>query len=335
MIRKRMILCFNPLNLLRPASNKRNEIISYAMQDKFFAKLLNDLRDFGYEISFSSFGGAGEYQPFALSTEKIDSPEKQHQFASGFWSMIETGGVKSKFKFSNLLSVDINAHSFLHEMMHFYQDMHGIYLLPLQEQGEFPVLLDAKGDIVATMFCEAWAQVEAIRTSWALQEKGSASGWNGAINSPDWKGLARAYDNDLRGGVDEAVAAAKIFKLWYEGKQRIFYEKHAIKAHESNLERYLNGTEVIKDNFRMLELPMLIVRIPKEGMPNFFHQIDWEDELYSSVTSSSVLARVQELEEVYGKADNTNLQQIKCGSPPYLWHRLREADKQSSEVPPH
>ncbi len=330
-----MILRLNPLNLLTPSSYRRQEIISYVIQDKFMAGILNDLHDFGYEISFSAFGRAGEYQPFALSTEKIDSPEKQHQFASGFWHMIEAGRVKAKFKLSRLLSVDVNAHSFLHEMLHFYQDMHGIYLLPLQEKGEFPVLLDAKSDIVAIMFCEAWAQVEAIRISWALKERESISGWNGAITSPDWRNLSLAYDNDLKNGVDEAVAAANIFKKWYEGKSRIFYEKQAIKVHESNLARYLNDVEFIKDNFRKLELPMLIVRIPKEGMPNFFHQIDWTDGLYSSIVSQSVLSRVQELEDIYGKADNTNIQQIKCGSPPYLWCRLREADKQASEVPPH
>ncbi len=295
------------------------------------AKIMDDLSDFGYEISFSTFGSAGSYQPFALATDKIDTPEKQHQFASGFWSMIGAGGALAKFKFSNLLSTDIAAHSFLHELMHFYQDMHGIYLLPLQEQGEFPVLLDAKSDIVATMFCEAWAEVEAIRISWALKGKG----WRGAISSPDWKGLALNYDSDLRDGIDEAKAAANIFRGWYEGRHRVFYEKHALKAYESNLERYNNDAETIKGNFRKLELPMLIVRIPKPDMPNYFHQIDWDDEFYSSIKSNEVSARIEQLEETYGRADNTNIQDIKCGSPPYLWHRLREADKQASEIPPH
>ena len=330
----------SPSYILKPANKKRADIVSYAMQDKFMAGIMHDLTDFGYDIGFHLFGGAGAYQPFAMATEKIDSPLKQQQFSSGFWSMIEAGNVKAKLRFSMLLGEVGNAHSFLHELMHFYQDMHGLYLLPLQEQGVFPVLLDAKSDIVAYLFCEAWAEIEAIRTSWFLREKGNNSGWLGAINSPDWSSLARKYDEDMKGGADEKRAAADAFKGWHEGAHRKFYEAHALKIHETNFARYKDGAGDIRDqeiaqNMRMLELPMLLARLPKGGIPPYFALIDWEDEIYSQIKTLSVISRVEELERLYGRAENPNIQEIKCGSPPYLWNRLRLAEQQASEVPPH
>lgn len=331
---------FNPFYILMSARRKRNTMISYAAQDKFFAGVVHDLMDFGHEVSFPLQGGAGAYQPFSVSTEAINTPEKQQQFTSGFWAMIEQGGVRAKLCFSAFSSADINAHYFLHELMHFYQDMHGLYLLPIHEQGVFPVLLDAKSDIVAILFCEAWAEVEAIRTSWALRESGHPSGWNGAITSPDWADLARAYDHDLSAGVDEAKAAADTFHRWYEGKHRRFYEEHALKIHETNLARFKEGVEGLNEaeltqNFRVLELPMLVARLPKGGIPKFFHQIDWTNDVYGKVALPDIIERIQGLEERYGVADNPNIQEIKCGAPPYLWHRLRSAAQQASEVPPH
>lgn len=315
-------------------------MISYVMQDKFFAEMMHDMVDFGHEISFSLRGGAGAYQPFSVQTEKIDTAEKQQQFTSGFWRMIEQGHVMAKLRFSALSGGDMNAHYLLHEMMHFYQDMHGLYLLPIHEQGVFPVLLDAKSDVIAILFCEAWAEVEAIRTSWALRERGNAHGWNGAIASPDWRDLARAYDNDLTNGVDEAKAAADTFHRWYAGKHRHFYESHALNIHQTNLARFEQGVADINQadltqNFRVLELPMLVARLPKGGIPKFFHQIDWMDDIYNKVASPDILTRIQNLEQQYGVADNSNIQEIKCGAPPYLWHRLRSAAQESSEVPPH
>ncbi len=315
-------------------------MISYSMGDKFMSSIVHDLNDFGYDIGFSIFASAGAYEPFSLSTEKIDTPEKQHQFVSGFWSMFEAGNMKTKLRFSTFLDSDISAHYFLHEIMHFYQDMNGLYLLPLQEQGVFPNILDVKSDIVAIIFCEAWAQTEAIRASWSLREKGNDRGWRGAIKSPDWRELALAYDKYLQEGIDEKCAAANIFHLWYKGKHREFYERNGLKIHEINLTRFKEGVKDLnhKDigkKLCKLELPMLIARLPKGGIPDYFSLIDWVDDIYSSVKTNDVNLRISELEQLYGAANNLNIQDIKCGSPPYLWNKLRAANMDKSEVPPH
>ncbi len=295
------------------------------------SRIIHDLNDFGHDISFSLFTNMGAYEPFALSTESLDTAEKQQQFAHGFWDMFESGNMKAKLRFSAFCGADINAHYFLHEIMHFHQDMNGLYLLPLQEQGTFPILLDAKSDIVAIMFCEAWAEIEAIRSSWALREKGNDSGWRGALKSSDWRNLAIAYDRDLQDGMDEKCAAASIFRLWYEGTHREFYECHGLKIHEENLKCFRDNVEKISDSdisekLRKLELPMLLARFPKGGIPDYFSLIDWVDNIYSCIKSSKVQRRIDELEQRYGKADNTNIQDIKCGAPPYLWNRLRTID---------
>ena len=325
------------------ADRKKEEMFSFAMKDDFFAGILHDLIDFGYEINFSVFGGAGVYVPKALRTEQIDSPLKQQQFASGFWAKVEAGELRAKMRFSSLLSIDTNTHYFLHELMHFYQDMHGLYLTPLQEQGTAPICLDAKSYIVAIVFCEAWAETEAIRASWALREKGDERGWSGVTKSPDWRELALAYDKDMQDGVDETKAAANTFQRWYEGKHREFYEKNGLSLYRElvlpdmpdrkrNMDAYNNYQDSLKDNLRQLELPMLIARIPKNDIPKFFHQIDWMDSLYSGVKTGWILHYI---DRYYDMGTDSNIQQVKCGAPPYLWNRLRKAAQEASEIPAH
>ncbi|MGH1379239.1 MAG: DUF6782 family putative metallopeptidase [Alphaproteobacteria bacterium] len=328
-----------PPNIFISSGNKSAAMINYAMHNKFFENVLYDLFDFGHNISFSLFSSTGAYQALSVSTEKIDTKEKQQQFAHSFLNTIEKGQSKAQLKFSAFSDDEINAHYFLHELMHFYQDMQGLYLLPIHEKGVFPTLLDAKSDVISILLCEAWAEVEAIRTSWALKENGHPQGWNGAITSPDWKDLAISYDNDLENGVDEAKAAANIFQKWYEGKHRKFYEEHALKIHKINLNRFKEGVENLNESyvtqsFRVLELPMLLARIPSGEIPNFFHQIDWLNPLYNDIKTQQVLTEVKNLERVYGTTDNPNIQEIKCGSPPYLWNRLRLDQQNNSEIPP-
>lgn len=330
----------NPLHIFKPSTHKSEAMIAYAMNNKFFEDLLYTLFDFGHDINFRVLASSGAYQPLSVSTEKIDTQEKQQQFANGFLSTIEQGQTKAKLEFSALSNDNTNAHYFLHELMHFYQDTHGLYLLPIHERGVFPILLDAKSDIISILFCEAWAEVEAIRTSWALKESGHPQGWKGAITAPDWKYLALSYDHDLQNGIDEAKAAANIFQKWYEGKHRGFYEAHALKTHKINLNRFKEGVDNFKEldltqNFRNLELPMLLARIPSGEIPKFFHQIDWVSPLYNNIITPRTSSEVSGLEKLYGTTDNQNIQEIKCGSPPYLWHRLHLDQQSNSEIPPH
>ncbi len=330
----------SPLYIFEPSKKKRDRLLSFAMKDDFFASIIHDLIDYGYEVKFSVFGTAGAYKPFALSTEKLDTTHKKQQFINGFWKISESGNMKAKIQLSSLLGARGNAHNFLHEIMHFYQDMYGLYFLPLKEQGVFPISLDANSNIVSMLFCEAWAEIETIRTCWALAKKGDNSGWIGAINSPDWKDLAKNYDYDLQSGVDEAKAALNAFNSWYKSKQRLFYEMQALKIYKINFARYLEDIKdvndaQISDNLRSLGLSDILAFIPQNHIPKYFTQIDLSDELFNKPISANIIKSVNEIEQKYGAEHSSNIQDIRCGSPPYIWKRLRNAEVQSSEVPPH
>lgn len=306
---------------------KRDVLIPYALQDSFFAPIVHDFIDYGYEISFCLFGGAGAYQPFALASEPLDTPEKQEQFARGFWCHSEEGRFKAKIKLSLWLGQAGNIHSFLHELMHFYQDTLGLYLLPLKEQGVVPVMADLRSSVLVFLFCEAWAEVEAIRTCWSLNHKGLDSrGWLGALGSPDWGALARFYDGLLQEGADEAVSAARTFERWYDMPQRRYYERQATGIYEREFLRLTCDVDKdkITDHLRCVKFSDLLLRIPQEHRPRYFEQVDWD------------LIQSQKLKfpERFSCACNDAWLDIKCASPPYLWKRLREGEIAGSQVPP-
>ncbi len=322
-----------------PSAQKHAALLSYAAQDPFFEKVLNDLGDFGHEVSFSFWGGAGAYIPFAVQTEALDTPTKQAQFYQGFWKITESGQFKARFRLSSLMGVHGNAHSFLHELMHFYQDMYGLYLLPIQEEGAFPVILDAYSDIVAILFCEAYAQVEAIRASWRLLQSGNDLGWRGALSSPDWAGMAKVYEQDLQSGMAEEEAASQALRYWYQGKHRHFYERHALQAYEQNFRRYgkelgANKTNDVSQFQRSLKIPMLLARLPQDDVPAYLKKTDWGDPLFTDIQNPKVRKKLLVLEGQHGQADSDNIQDIKCGTPAYIWHRLRMDAQNNADVPP-
>lgn len=312
-------------------AQKYLQLREYAAHDTFFEGVLNDLTDFGHEVRFSLLGGAGAYIPFAVETEKLDTPQKQAQFSYGFWKIIESGRVRAKFCLPYLSTPALNAHIFLHELMHFYQDMFGTYFLPLKEGEEVNAVLDAKSDIVAILFNEAWAQTEAIRVSWSLAQQGEDLGWKGAMQSKDWRGIARAYEQDIAQGLSECEASVRCFKKWYEGSHRYFYERHALNVHQKNLRRY----QVLSaDHFRTLELKDLIAKIPEDKRGEYLTSLDLSDPLFTTIQSEPVLKAIDVLEKRYGSTGNKNVQDIKCGAPSYIWNRLRIHEQNNADHPP-
>lgn len=306
--------------LFKPAKAKISLLFEDIAQDERFEDILHNLAEFGYEIDFKLFGNAGLYIPHSLATEKLDSVEKQQAFANSFAISINHGTCMAKFHLCSTLGRSVNAHTFLHELMHFQQDMLGLYLIPLTEQGVYPVHLDLVSFISAFLFCEAWAETEAICASWRLKEKGMPSAWKGAMASPDWKELARKYEQDQD--------AEAIFKAWYEGKHRAFYENHAAELYLDLTGKYRKNAPDITDEeigqaLRVVELPMLLIKVPKKKFPAYLKNLDWSDERYNGITSTHVREKIAMHQALYGACDNTNTQDIKIGTPPYLWHRLR------------
>jgi|GEM_PF-1584082 len=346
-------------------------MIDCALKDSFFAPIVHDLIDYGHEITFPVFGGAGAYQPHAITTEALDTPEKQLMFTHGFAAEAEAGTFRAKIKLTSWFGRGGNAHSFLHELMHFYQDTLGLLLMPLKEQGKMPIMADLRTSVVALLFCEAWAEVEALRSCWAFKHKKiDDAPWKGALASPDWGDLAKFYAQRLAENRGEAHAAARTFEQWYKGKHRDYYEVHALEKHQSDFDRLsadvdlpslraegeaihkkdLCGGRVdcrvahaprnddrdgaIKDHFRSARIEGLLKKIPKDTVPEYFDLIDWGNAALNEPKNDIVLGRCKEFEDRYGVIENDALLDIKCASPPYLWKRLSEADAEASEVPP-
>lgn len=315
----------------------RETLFDFALKDPFFAEFLGVISDYGIDISFSCFSKVGAYSSYALSTEKLDTPEKQAAFVNGFWKRAEQGDMKAQISLPLLTSQNKRKQDFLHEIMHLYQDMHGFYFLPLQEENVFPVMLDAYSNIIAILFNEAWAQVEVIRACWAIREKGDPSGWNGAIAHQNFGHLARAYDADLQAGKDEAYAAARTFEKWYEGKYRTFYESHALDIYDLEFARFAAGVSGISKHdigqkMRRLTWDGLMKQMPRSTRSNYFQQVN--PDIVMTVRSREMEKLAQAYEEEYGAAENTAIQDIKCGAPAYLWNRLRQQEMAASTVPP-
>ena len=328
--------------MLSSSKNKRQELIDYALQDSLFEGIVHDLIDFGYEITFSPFGGAGAYQSHTLMSEPLDTPEKQAAFSRGFWAKAEEGAFKAEIKLSLWLGKGGNCHSFLHELMHFYQDTMGLLLLPLKEQGVMPIMASLRTSVIALLFCEAWAEVEALRACRALKNKGiDDKPWKGALNSPDWGKLARFYDERLAENRGEAQAAASTFEQWYKGENRGYYEFHALEIYEGNFERMsgdIDGAsktnDAIRAHLRGARIPALLKKIPQEVVPKYFELIDLEKPTFNEPHNDMVLGRCNDSKTRFGVIENDALHEIKCASPPYLWKRLRKAEVEASEVPP-
>ncbi|MDH5722238.1 MAG: hypothetical protein OEY94_02820 [Alphaproteobacteria bacterium] len=317
--------------LFKSRKEKTALLFETIRQDPYFEDILYSLADFGYEMHFPFFGNVGLYIPHSIATEKLDSPEKQQAFADGFVQALGSENAPiARFHLCASLGQDVNTHSLLHEIIHFYQDMLGLYLIPIAERGVYPVHLDMQSFVSAFLFCEAWAEVEAIGASWRLKEKGVSSPWNGAMASADWRELAREFEKDMERGTMFEKASANIFNTWYEGKHRSFYEKHAAEIYSDMTEKYRKNAPDISEReigkaLRKLELPMVLIKIPKKKIPAYLTHLDWADERYSSIQSPHVQEKIAAHDSLYGVCDNTNVQDIRIGTPPYLWNRLRSA----------
>ncbi len=289
-------------------------------KDAFFCSVMEELEKFGYQILFKWWGQAGSYHPYGISVaSEVDTGSKA--FQESFLRQVEHGDLLAEFKFSNRFGLAIISHTWLHELMHFYQDLHGLFLMPVQKKGQIPVMLDAQGEVTLMLFLEALAATEAIRASWRLQKHGDVMAWKGAMLSPDWRWLAKAYQRDVEAGTKEITAAQNLFKNWYQSALRKYYEKRTLKAIEKTFSRFSKSGN-IQPNLRALFLPDLKKTFPILKQHDF---LDWKalaDPFFHGAVTRSVQKSLARLEDRIGKADNMHISDIAIGAPPYLWKSL-------------
>lgn len=313
---------FSPLRYARylvlSKTGKTHWLMSLAQQDPFYASIVTTLKRYGYHIEHPVFAQNGMYLPETIEITDTcvisDAIQQAHA----------RGEIQARFVFSARYGSAQIAHYWLHELMHFWQDLHGLFLTPLQQPHSLPIMMDVASHIAVTCLCEAMAETEALRASWRLKQAGHDSAWRGALSSLDWGSHARAYMRDVN-IMPEPQAARRAFDRWYESRQRRYYEKRALGAYLAMLnELDLSHPQALSTRLRRVDLTMLIETIPITQRPNYLllpEATALRDGQYHTIHDAQTAKRVQKLTQQFGICDNGDVADITIGSAPYIWYR--------------
>lgn len=278
-----------------PAHQKCDHIISATATDAICAKHIKDLKYYGLRLNFKLLKHPGSYEPRAVRTHAHDNDALKLQ------KHLHKNHLPCTISLPALSGFEAHTHIFLHELFHFWQDRHGLFLTPLESTGDIPAHPDLKSAVRIRLFCEALAQTEAIRASWRLKSAGAPEAWAGALRSKNWSTLAQAYQKDLERGTGENQAAASIFMAWYELPEKAFYTKCAQKDWTKNTQRYQSYAPKDDLNTHQFECALtdLADLIPEDQRPPYFAQIDWEAPCFDPPSAPLPLNTFQHGSPVY------------------------------------
>ena len=181
-----------------PNHKKSQKLFDFAKKDIFYATIIAMLENRDFTIQHNYWGRPGSYIPQSSSK------------------------APAKFRFSYRHGYSIVAHTFLHELIHFKQDM----------ESRLPRLINAQSEesyIQNVLACEAEAEIEALAASWRLKNAGHPQAWRGALLSFDWRRLAKLYQKDMESGLDEKRAMENAHRRWQTLPQKSYYQSHAQK----------------------------------------------------------------------------------------------------------
>lgn len=195
-----MIQPFNPFVYFRYlfSSNKTRtaQMMNVLLPDGFCATIIRDLESYGYDISYPFFGLSGAYRPLLVSANIKN-------FDKAFMDKHQNDEFKAKFSMSPRYGLGQNAFYFIHELVHFKQDLEG------RLQIDDPMALE----------CEA--ALESIKAAYRL----GGVVWQGALSSLDWGRLAKSYAQS------EDEKALK--RLWQERHQKYYERKKITSAQDT------------------------------------------------------------------------------------------------------
>lgn len=268
-------------------SEKRtNYLIKQARQDPFMGGIIESLAGYGYKIRFSFLLPNGSYTPQIMRA-------KDDRYEDEFLRAHQTGAIYATFRLNAWHGRARNLHYLLHELVHFYQDLQGVFLQPLVAPDQTPIVPSPQSWQDVVLMTEAMAETETIKASWRLRQNGYPHAWQGALTSQSWRGLALLYEQKREEGQSETEAADVIFNAWFEGKHVDYYRRIAQQQYTSNLHKI--GKSAEPQNFKTADVIRLL---PNETRPAY-------------------------LDKRYGSGDASHLSHIKMGSPPYLWQRAQ------------
>lgn len=298
------------------ASEKTRWLCTLAKQDPFYATIVTTLQAYGCHVQHRFYGRNGVYLPMTIQMTEActleDAVKKQHV----------QGNILAEFSFSSRYGGAQISHYWLHELTHFWQDLHGVFLTPLIQKDTLPVMLDAPSHIAVTCLCEAMAETEALRGSWRLKEHGYPIAWQGALASLDWGAHARAYAKDMQ-ILSETEAARNAFDRWYASRQRVYYEKRALRAYMTRInDLHLDDAAAMSGQFRRVDFDQLIRMLPQPEAIHYLTSPDGmslNDALYWTIRCADTRQAVRALEVQFGQCGNTNFRDIRSGAAPYIW----------------
>ena len=299
-----------------PPDEKTRRLLELARQDHFYAKIINTLENYGYQVTHPLFGQNGAYFPASIQISNNIKWEDAAQHRPS---------IPAKFTFSARYGPAQIAHYWLHELTHFWQDIRGLFLTPLVVESKSPIMLDAPSHIAVTCLCEALAETEALRASWRLKQAGWPLAWAGALSSFDWRTQAQAYEKDIR-SMPELVAARRCFDRWYQSSQRLYYERRAFRTYRTFLND-LGVKTITAENLRSVDLMELIKTLPESERPQYLvdspnsntNSLALNDRNYCAVQDKRTSKQVYAHQSRYGLCANSNFTDIQNGSAPYLW----------------
>lgn len=235
--------------------SRRRRLLETLSHDTALNTILERLHPLNIRIIFRFFGQHGTYTPQAVTMSEPLTSKRTQKAMQDALSMLKTPIVLAhRFGFS------ANAHVLIHELIHLDQDRRGMFFTPLVVKNQPVIMPDQDSAIRIRLFCEVMAEVEALRASWRLKESGYDTPWRGALKSPDWHSLAKAYEHDLKiKHIPEAKATQTIIANWMALPTRAYYESRATLDHQTFIEKLSSIPE-----FCSVSCADIIERLPSD-----------------------------------------------------------------------
>lgn len=224
--------------------NKTNVLFALVEKDQFMGDIAHHLKTYGYNICYKFFSGNGSYAPFGLSVSEFEKESFQKEFRD----QLEAGAYKASFEFSPRYLKNTTLLTWLHELIHFYQDMHGLFFTPLSIKGQPRFILDEDSAVWVVQACEMMAAVESIRAAWRLKEEHNIdNAWMGARYSLNWMGMAGLYERETKlSEHNDAEILMVLAKKWLHSVQQRYNASRTRAAHQSMLRHIEDALEPIE-----------------------------------------------------------------------------------------
>lgn len=266
-----MTYAHNAIDVLKTLcmpSIRRNEIANRISCAPSCASAVSHLP---IKIRFSHHNAAGLYQPQRISTPSYCSD------ADILEALAPQRNLQLNIILSRWHSLAVSTHTFLHELVHVYQDMSGLFCLHRPDEAGRVIQLDVPSYVRVVLFSEAWAAVEAIRSSWSLKMRGDDTAWRGAMASPDWRALSQVFMAEFRKHGCENAAAFLTFRAWYQAPIKQFYEALALRDFHA-----LDEAHAMYDvQYRHVARRDLLKTFSGTHYPDYLADIDYSDDVYA------------------------------------------------------